>query len=192
MQNLRKKLQKKMQIYDRKKTGQKNALKLALGASWAPFGRVSERFWEGFGDSWGLLGRFWSSFLHACIWNGPQKWSWKLLGSILEGLGGSFGGFWEGVGSDFGGFWVILACSGLFWGIGAVWDNLGRILAGAACLLACFCVPLLAIARYWLLGLAFPCFFLLWLPVAGFCLLAVPFVGFKLRVKGKNLGKPGL
>ena len=135
--------------------------------------------WEGFGEVlggiWRLLGPL-GSFLElffACLY---LEWSSKVVleasgmdfGSILEGLGGIFGRFWEGVGSDFGGFWVILACSGLFWGIGAVWDNLGRILAGAACLLACFCLLLRAIAS---LLVAWAGFSLLFLALASHCWL---------------------
>ena len=38
---------------------------------------------EGFGGSWGLLGRFGASFFHACIWSGLQKCSWRHQGWIL-------------------------------------------------------------------------------------------------------------
>ena len=53
----------------------------ALGSAATPTGfpsgglgeglpRVGAGFGEEFGVSWGLLGRFWGSFFHACIWNG--------------------------------------------------------------------------------------------------------------------------
>ena len=51
-----------MRIYDRKKTSQKIFQKSDLGPSWAQFGRVWGRFWEGFealGASWAV---FWAHF----------------------------------------------------------------------------------------------------------------------------------
>ena len=70
------------------------------------------------------------------------------------------GGFWISFGRDFIGLWVILDFSELFCVIEAFWGYLGRVLAGAACLFACFC---------WLL----PCFALLFLSLCCFALLCL-------------------
>ena len=59
--------------------------------------------------------------------------------SILADLEGILGGFGGGFGRDLTGFCLILGYSGLFWIIGKLLDDLGSILAGAACFLACFC-----------------------------------------------------
>ena len=76
-------LNKTLVIYNKKKAGQWSAQKFDLVGSGAPFGRVWERSWEGFGGSGGLLGRLGGSFFHACIQDGLQKWSWRPLGCIL-------------------------------------------------------------------------------------------------------------
>ena len=76
------------------KKGIWTSLELVLGRAWGGF-------WEGFGSFGGLLGNFLASFLHACIWNGLQKGSWRLLGSILAGFQWVWEGFWEGLGKDF-------------------------------------------------------------------------------------------
>ena len=59
--------------------------------------------------------------------------------SIFNGLEGILGRFWVSFGRDFIGLWVILDFSELFCVIEAFWGYLGRVLAGAACLFACFC-----------------------------------------------------
>ena len=95
-------------------------------------GGVWGRFWEGFRGFGGLLGNFLASFLHACIWNGLQKGSWRLLGSILAGFHWVWEGFWKGFGKDFSGFWAILCYSGL--------------LSGFFLAFACYCLLLLVFA----------------------------------------------
>ena len=59
--------------------------------------------------------------------------------SILADLEGILGGFGEGFGRDLTDFCCILGYSGLFWITVKLLDDLGSILAGAACFLACFC-----------------------------------------------------
>ena len=138
--------------------------------------------------------------------------SWVVFGALFcmlvfgMVLKSGLGGFWDGFWLDFGGvgrhfrkvlgggwerFWRILGDSGLFWAILGYWGGLGQSWEdfGWCCLLVG--LLLRAIACYCSLLVAWAGFSLLWLPVAGFCLLAVPFVSFKLRVKGKNFGKPG-
>ena len=61
----------------------KIASKRHLEGSGAPFGKGLGRVWEGFGRFGDLLNRFLTSFFHACIWDGLQKSSWRLLDSIL-------------------------------------------------------------------------------------------------------------
>ena len=80
--------------------------------------------------------------------------------SIFKGLERILGRFWVSFGRDFIGLWVILDFSELFCVIEAFWGYLGRVLAGAACLFACFC---------WLL----PCFALLFLSLCCFALLCL-------------------
>ena len=96
-----------MQIRDRKKPGQKSPQKSDLGTSWAPFGKVWGRLWEGLGSSWGLLGCFGNSVFHAGIWNGLQN----ALGAVWLEFWFDFNGF----GADFGKV------------LGRVWDGLKRI-----------------------------------------------------------------
>ena len=77
--------------------------KMDLGASWAPFGRVWGRFWEGFGISWGFLGCFGVSFFMLVFGvvckSAPGGF---LAGSWIDfwGYGRDFGrvlkGIWEG------------------------------------------------------------------------------------------------
>ena len=88
-----------MQIRDRKKPGQKSPQKFDLGTSWAPFGKVWGTFWEGFGDSCGLLGCFGASSFHACIWS-------SLSNVLLELSGLDFGPI----------LMLIWACLGLYLG----------------------------------------------------------------------------
>ena len=91
-----------MQIRDRKKTGPENRQNSDLGTSWAPFGRVWGKFWEGFVSSWGFLGCFGGSFFFFLY----LEWSSKVLlepsgldfGSILMDFGKVLEGFWEGLG----------------------------------------------------------------------------------------------
>ena len=63
---------------------------------------------------------------------------------------------------DSGLFWATLGYLGVFWVIGMFFDDLGRLLLGAACLFACFCMLLLAVA----------CFCLLLVASAHYCLLS--------------------
>ena len=89
------------------KKGIWTGLELVLGRAWG-------RFWEGFGSFGGLLGNFLASFLHACIWNGLQKGSWRLLGSILldfNGFGRDFGRVLGWIFEDSGRFCAILGYS---------------------------------------------------------------------------------
>ena len=65
---------------------------------WERLGLHLGWLWEGFGGSWGLLGRFGASFFHACIWSGLQKCSWRHQGWILFRFCGVWDGFWEGFG----------------------------------------------------------------------------------------------
>ena len=179
-----------MQIYNREQTEQKSVEKLDLRGSWAVFRRGWERFREGFGASWGLLGRFGALFLHACFWSGLQKCSWRHLGWILARFYGVWHGFWKGFGRNLGRFWqrfvIILGGFGLFWAILGYQDVCGRFLDGFGLLwlalarfgllLACFgllwlaltCLglPWPALACFGLLWLALPCFDLLWLALA--------------------------
>ena len=131
-----------------------------------------------FGASGSLLKSFWALFFHACIGDGVQKGSWRLLASIFPRFCGVWTVFGEGLGRvlgrDFGGFWVVLGYSGFFWILGALLDDLGSILADAGCSFACFCVLLLIFSSFCLLVLAIACH--CWLLVAlayfsGFCLL---------------------
>ena len=129
-----------MQIRDRKKPGQKSPQKSDLGTSWAPFGRVWGKFWEGFGGSWGFLGCFGSSFF-SCLY---LEWFSKVLleasgldfGPILMDFGGILGRFWKVLGRfgrNLRAFWVILGLCGLFWAVGVFWADLRKILVGAPC-----------------------------------------------------------
>ena len=56
-------------------------------------------FWEGFGRGLGcpgrLLGHFSISFCKALWLRGPKRRRRGLLGSILSGFGGVWGGVWE-------------------------------------------------------------------------------------------------
>ena len=116
----------------------------------------------------GLLSRFWALFFHACIGDGVQKGSWRLLASILARFFGVWTGFGKGLGRvwgrDFEGFWVVLGYSGFFWILGALLDDLGSILADAGCSFACF---LRASAHFfgWCAWLALNC---LWRALACF------------------------
>ena len=86
------------------------------------------------------------------------------FGPILRGLGsvlGDFGRVWAGILKDSGLFWATLGYFGVFWVIGMFFDDLGRLLLGAACLFACFCMLLLAFACFCLLVLAIACYCLL-------------------------------
>ena len=78
------------------KRGTWKGLELFLGGVWGGF-------WERFGGFGGLAGRFLTSFFHACIWDGLQKWSWRLLDWILARFSGVWRGFWEGLGRVLGG-----------------------------------------------------------------------------------------
>ena len=84
--------EKWMRICNKKKTAPTSPQKSDLGASWASFGRVRGRLWEGFGGSWGFLGRFWRYFL-MLVFGVVFR---HALGGILAGLGIDLGGFGEG------------------------------------------------------------------------------------------------
>ena len=152
-----------MGIYNRKKTSKKNLKNLI----WERLGLDLERFWEGFWRLLGPLGLFLGIFFSWLY----LEWSSKALleasgldfDSIFRGLGGILWGFWVGFEKDFKRLWVILDFSGLFCVIEAFWGYLGRVLAGAACLFACFCWLLVAFACFCLLVLAIACYRLLWL-----------------------------
>ena len=90
-----------MQIRSRKQLQKK----LALGGSWAPFGRGLGRSGASFGRSWVLLGAVGSflglsksSFFQAWVQDELQEAFWIHLESIL-------GGFGEGLGRVLGGIW---------------------------------------------------------------------------------------
>ena len=63
-------------------------------------GRIFGGFWEGFGGSWHLLGRFLASNFGACIQNTLQNGFRRLLASILA----SFSRVWERSGMVWGEF----------------------------------------------------------------------------------------
>ena len=81
------------------------------------FGRVLGSIWEGFGEgfgaSWGLLGRFGASFFYACICIGLQKCSWRHLGGIFAWFWGGWDRFGEGFGGAWEGFSNVLGDSDL-------------------------------------------------------------------------------
>ena len=110
----------------------------------------------------------------------------------FERFGKGFGRVLGGILKDSGLFWATLGYFGVFWVIGMFFDDLGRLLLGAACLFACFCMLLLAFACFWLLVLTIAYFLrgfapwsvelilnlnsswlhcLVWLTFACFCLL---------------------
>ena len=160
-----------MQIRDRKKPGQKSPQKSDLGTSWAPFGKVWGKFWEGFGGSWGFLGCFGSSFF-SCLY---LEWSSKMLlepsgldfGSILMDFGKILGGFWEGLGGiceHSGSFWAFVDYSGLLGCFGQIFARFWLVLLVAMEFILnsssswLYCLFLLSFACFGLLGLALACF----------------------------------
>ena len=72
-------IKKAMRFCDRKGQARKSFKNLI----WERLGLHLGWLREGFGGSWGLLGRFGASFFHACIWSGLQKCSWRHQGWIL-------------------------------------------------------------------------------------------------------------
>ena len=136
--------------------------KLDLGPSWAPFGRVWGRFWEGFealGASWAV---FWPHFFMLVFGvvststpGGFLAGSWIDFGGGWRDFERVLGGIWEGFGRILGYFW-------LFWAILGYQDVCGRFLEGFGLLsLALACFLWLALACLGLLWLALTCFGLL-------------------------------
>ena len=78
-------------IFRCEKKGSKFTQKVALGGSWAPFGKGLGRSGASFGRSWALFGSFFGFLNTSSIMILPKMGSKEASGSILGGISKDFG-----------------------------------------------------------------------------------------------------